>query len=68
MVEQHPHICESHVDCTRKGSGNFCAIYPNLDTKYGWCFDSNSHAEASFKNLLSSQFSNLLNMPSAIST
>ncbi|CAK8575136.1 unnamed protein product [Lathyrus sativus] len=68
IVDQHPHICESHEDCTRKGSGSFCGIYPVSDMKYGWCFDSKSDAEASFKNLLSSKFSNLLKMPSAVST
>ncbi|XP_058752170.1 albumin-1-like [Vicia villosa] len=55
MVEEHPDLCESHADCTRKGSGSFCAYYPKLDLKYGWCFDSNSDAEASFKNFLSSE-------------
>ncbi|CAK8575132.1 unnamed protein product [Lathyrus sativus] len=68
MVEQHPSLCESHGDCTRKGSGSFCALYPNSDIKYGWCFESNSHAEASFKNALNSEFSNLLKMSLEVST
>ncbi|XP_058739645.1 albumin-1-like [Vicia villosa] len=68
MVKKHPKLCESHADCTRKGSGSFCAYYPNSDIKYGVCFDSSSHAEASFKNALSSEFSNLLKMPSEVST
>ncbi|XP_058752171.1 albumin-1-like [Vicia villosa] len=68
IVKKHPKLCESHADCTRKGSGSFCAYYPNSDIKYGVCFDSNSHAEASFKNALSSEFSNLLKMSSAVAT
>jgi len=28
MVEQHPNLCQSHVDCTKKGSGRFCALSP----------------------------------------
>ncbi|CAK8575130.1 unnamed protein product [Lathyrus sativus] len=66
-VEEHPDLCESHADCTRKGSGSFCARYPNSDLKYGWCFDSNSDAEASFKNAFSSEFSNL-KMPLEVSS
>ncbi|CAK8575127.1 unnamed protein product [Lathyrus sativus] len=68
MVEKHPNLCESHADCTKKGSGSFCARFLNPEIEYGWCFDSNPHAEASFKNALSSEFSNLLKMPSAVST
>ncbi|XP_058734613.1 albumin-1-like [Vicia villosa] len=68
MVKEHPDLCESHADCTRKASGSFCAYYPNSSLKYGWCFDSNSEAEASFKNALSSEFSNLVKMPLDAST
>ncbi|KAI5391526.1 albumin-1 [Lathyrus oleraceus] len=68
MVEKHPKLCESHADCTKKGSGSFCARFRNPEIEYGWCFDSNPHAQASFKNALSSEFSNLLKMPSAVST
>ncbi|XP_058734614.1 albumin-1-like [Vicia villosa] len=68
MVEKHPNLCGSHADCTKKESGSFCARFPNSEIEYGWCFDSNSHAEASFKNALNSEFSNLLKMPSEVST
>ncbi|GAU30826.1 hypothetical protein TSUD_267460 [Trifolium subterraneum] len=69
MVEQHPNLCQSHDDCTQKRSGSFCARYPNPDIEYGWCFDSDSHAQASFKNALYSKSPNFfLKMPSAIST
>ncbi|CAI8600706.1 unnamed protein product [Vicia faba] len=63
MVEEHPDLCESDADCTRKGSGSLCAFYPKSYLKYGWCFDTNSDAEASFKNALSSEFANMLKMP-----
>ncbi|CAK8574738.1 unnamed protein product [Lathyrus sativus] len=69
MVEQHPNLCKSHADCTRKGSGNFCALYQSSDpNKYGVCFDSSSDARVSFKNALSTEFSNMLKMPSAVFT
>jgi hypothetical protein len=69
MVEEHPNLCQSHAECTKKGSGSFCARYPNPDIEYGWCFESNSHAEASFKKaLINSEFSNFfLKMPSTLS-
>lgn len=44
MVEEHPNLCQSHAECTKKGSGSFCALYPNHDIKYGWCFTSKSEA------------------------
>jgi hypothetical protein len=40
MVEEHPNLCESHDDCMKKGSGSFCACFPNLDIQYGWCLAS----------------------------
>lgn len=68
MVEEHPNLCKSHADCTRKGSGSFCALYQNSDPIYGACFDSISDAQTSFENALSSEFSNMLKMPSAVFT
>ncbi|KAL8494541.1 hypothetical protein ACS0TY_025380 [Phlomoides rotata] len=49
MVEEHPNLCQSHDDCMTKGSGSFCARYPNPDIEYGWCFVSNSEAQGFFK-------------------
>ncbi|KAK2414173.1 albumin-1 [Trifolium repens] len=48
-VEEHPSLCQSHADCTKKGTGSFCARYPNSDIEYGWCFASNTEAEFFFK-------------------
>lgn len=53
MVEEHPNLCHSHTDCTKKGSGSFCARYPNPDIEYGWCFDSNSEAQDVFFKIYS---------------
>jgi hypothetical protein len=48
MVEEHANLCQSHADCTKKGSGSFCARYPNPDIEYGWCFSSSSRAQEVF--------------------
>ncbi|KAL8504246.1 hypothetical protein ACS0TY_022829 [Phlomoides rotata] len=66
MVEEHPNLCQSHDDCMKKGSGSFCARYPNPDIEYGWCFVSNSEAEGFFK--IASNYSEakgFLKMPAA---
>ncbi|XP_020208801.1 albumin-1 isoform X1 [Cajanus cajan] len=44
MINQHPNLCQSNEECLKKGSGDFCARYPNDYMDYGWCFDSNSKA------------------------
>ncbi|XP_020208147.1 albumin-1 [Cajanus cajan] len=46
MIVEHPNLCQSHLECKKKGSGNFCARYPNNYMDYGWCFDSDSEAQA----------------------
>ncbi|KAK7358094.1 hypothetical protein VNO77_00015 [Canavalia gladiata] len=48
MIEKHPNLCQSHDECIKKGSGNFCARYPNHYIDYGWCFDSDSEALKGF--------------------
>jgi hypothetical protein len=53
MVEEHPNLCQSHADCTKKGSGSFCARYPNPDVEHGWCFSSNFEAYDVFFNVSS---------------
>ncbi|KAK7405737.1 hypothetical protein VNO78_07346 [Psophocarpus tetragonolobus] len=55
MIDEHPNLCQSHDECMKKGSGNFCARYPNHYMDYGWCF--NSHSE---------ELKNFLKMPVAI--
>ncbi|CAJ1977995.1 unnamed protein product [Sphenostylis stenocarpa] len=47
-LDEHPNLCMSDNDCVKKGSGNFCARYPNQYVDYGWCFDSNSEALKGF--------------------
>ena len=41
-IDEHPNLCESDEECIKKGSGNFCAPYPNHHVAYGWCFNSDS--------------------------
>jgi len=53
IVEEHPNLCQSHADCMKKGSGSFCASYPNPDIKYGWCFASNFEAQKVFFKIFS---------------
>ncbi|KAL2326392.1 hypothetical protein Fmac_025450 [Flemingia macrophylla] len=48
MIDEHPNLCQSHDECMKKGSGNFCARYPNNYIDYGWCFDSDSEALKGF--------------------
>jgi len=56
-IGEHPNLCESHVECKKKGSGSFCARFPNLDVDYGWCFASKSEAEDIFsKSTTESKF------------
>ncbi|KAK7358102.1 hypothetical protein VNO77_00023 [Canavalia gladiata] len=43
-----PKLCQSHDDCMKKGSGNFCAHYPNHYIDYGCCFDSDSETPKGF--------------------
>lgn len=47
--EEHPNLCRSHVECTEKGIGSFCARYLDPDNQFGWCFASYSEAEEYFK-------------------
>ncbi|ESW05722.1 hypothetical protein PHAVU_011G204100 [Phaseolus vulgaris] len=42
MIDEHPNLCESDEECIKKGTGNFCAPYPNYYMDYGWCFNSGS--------------------------
>ncbi|KAK7358881.1 hypothetical protein VNO77_00821 [Canavalia gladiata] len=42
MIEAHPHLCQSNDECLKKGSGNFCARFPNPDVEYGWCINSDA--------------------------
>jgi len=63
-VEEHLNLCQSHTECTNKGSGNYCGRYPNSDIKYGFCFASISEAEDVFKMAYNSKFKNdFLKMP-----
>ncbi|AET01862.2 albumin-1 [Medicago truncatula] len=55
MVEEHPNLCQSHADCTKKESGSFCARYPNPDIEHGWCFSSNFEAYDVFFNVSSNR-------------
>lgn len=65
-VDEDPNLCQTHAECTKKGSGNFCGRYPNPNIKYGRCFASNTEAEE-FSNKFSyysSRFiKDFLNMP-----
>ncbi|RDX71350.1 hypothetical protein CR513_49321, partial [Mucuna pruriens] len=42
MIDANPNLCQSNDECMKKGSGNFCARYPNPYVEYGWCFNSDS--------------------------
>ncbi|KAK7358877.1 hypothetical protein VNO77_00817 [Canavalia gladiata] len=42
MIEAHPNLCQSNDECLKKGSGNFCARFPNRDVEYGWCINSDA--------------------------
>jgi len=55
-VEEHPKLCWSHDECTKKGSGNYCAHFPNSNLKYGWCFASVSDAQEAYKMASSYKF------------
>jgi hypothetical protein len=44
-IGEHPNLCESNVECKKKGSGSFCDRSTNIDGDYGWCFASKSEAE-----------------------
>ncbi|XP_014501907.1 albumin-1-like [Vigna radiata var. radiata] len=48
MIDEHPNLCQSDDECMKKGSGNFCARYPNNYIDYGWCFHSDSEALKAF--------------------
>ncbi|KAK7343099.1 hypothetical protein VNO80_26062 [Phaseolus coccineus] len=48
MIDEHPNLCQSDEECRKKGSGNFCARYPNHYVDYGWCFNSDSEELKSF--------------------
>lgn len=68
LIEEHPNLCQSHADCTKKGSGSFCARYPNPDIEYGWCFVSNSKADDFFEIVHKSNEKGLLKMPMTSAT
>lgn len=55
-IDKHPYLCKSHVDCTKKGSGNFCGQYPNPHIEYGWCFSSESEAQDVFSKITPKDF------------
>ncbi|RDX97116.1 hypothetical protein CR513_20165, partial [Mucuna pruriens] len=40
MVDKHLSLCQSHDECMKKGSGNFCARYSNPRMAYGLCINS----------------------------
>ncbi|KAK7358878.1 hypothetical protein VNO77_00818 [Canavalia gladiata] len=42
MIEAHLHLCQSNDECLKKGSGNFCARFPNPYVEYGWCINSDA--------------------------
>ncbi|TKY68514.1 Albumin-1 protein [Spatholobus suberectus] len=48
MIDEHPNLCQSNDECMKKGSGNFCARYPNPHIEYGWCINSYTEALKSF--------------------
>ncbi|XP_068486198.1 albumin-1-like [Phaseolus vulgaris] len=48
MIDEHPNLCQSHEECMKKGSGNFCAPYPKHYMDYGWCVNSDSEELKSF--------------------
>ncbi|ESW05729.1 hypothetical protein PHAVU_011G204800 [Phaseolus vulgaris] len=48
MIDEDPNLCESDEECIKKGTGNFCARYPNQYMDYGWCFNSDSEQLKSF--------------------
>nr|WGM83067.1 CterM T20K precursor [synthetic construct] len=41
-VNEHRLLCTSHEDCFKKGTGNYCASFPDSNIHFGWCF----HAES----------------------
>nr|AFK48072.1 unknown [Medicago truncatula] len=55
-VEEHPKLCMSHDECTKKGSGNYCAHFPNSNLEYGYCFASVSEAQDAYKIASSLKF------------
>lgn len=68
LVKEHPNLCQSHVDCTKKGSGSFCARFPNADIEYGWCLVSNIGVGEFMKNIYNSNTKGSLKMPTSITT
>ena len=48
MIDEHPNLCKSDEECMKKGSGNFCAPYPNHYMDYGWCVNTDSEELKSF--------------------
>ncbi|CAJ1978352.1 unnamed protein product [Sphenostylis stenocarpa] len=47
-MEENSDLCESHEECKKKGSGDFCARSPNPLIHHGWCFHSHSEALKQF--------------------
>ncbi|CAJ1978351.1 unnamed protein product [Sphenostylis stenocarpa] len=48
MMEENSDLCESHEECKKRGSGDFCARSPNPLIQHGWCFHSHSEALKQF--------------------
>ncbi|VFQ75845.1 unnamed protein product [Cuscuta campestris] len=47
-IEAHPNLCLSNLECFKKGSGSFCARFPNPHVEHGWCIDSAAALSALF--------------------
>ncbi|RDX98345.1 hypothetical protein CR513_18735, partial [Mucuna pruriens] len=47
-IEENPNLCQYNDECMKKGSGNFCARYPNPQIEYGWCINSDAEALKGF--------------------
>nr|C0HKG0.1 RecName: Full=Cliotide T9; Flags: Precursor [Clitoria ternatea] len=41
-IDDHHLLCQSHDDCIKKGTGNFCAPFLDHACQYGWCFRAES--------------------------
>ncbi|RDX95478.1 hypothetical protein CR513_21992, partial [Mucuna pruriens] len=45
MADQNPSLCQSHDECIKNGSGNFCARHPNPGMDYGMCVNSGARKD-----------------------
>nr|ALL96744.1 albumin 1 [Clitoria ternatea] len=64
-VDDHHLLCESHEDCFKKGSGNYCAFFPDTNIHYGWCFNAESEGYM-LKDFLETSIKDNLEIPMAI--